>query len=135
MTEPIPPLPADSVDKPWLRVLRDAAIIFGMTFVGGFAAGLVTGALYRSSPPLLVIGLVNLGAGIAGFAIVTCLTPRNRLRHLARVGFVVWIMSLLNLLLGPTNMVAWLFSSLVIAVMLLVGLAIGTAIKPANKEG
>ena len=135
MTEPIPPLPADSGDNPWLRVLRDAAIIFGMTFVGGFAAGLVTGALYRSSPPLLVIGLVNLGAGIAGFAIDTCLTPRDRLRHLARVGFVVWIMSLLNLLLGPTNMVAWLFSSLVIAVMLLVGLAIGTAIKPANKEG
>lgn len=109
-------------------ILRDVAIIFGLTFVGGFVIG-VLGAILsipEQTAPLL-IGLSNIVLGIIGFTIAGTSNPPQRWKHLLLVALCLWPLGLLNLLAGVT-FVQWIFSIIVILFMMAVGGVISMAV-------
>jgi len=133
---PIPPIspsaPELSAPEPihWLLVLRDVAIVFGLTFLGGFVVGFTVSVLRRSgSNYLYAIVVSNLLLGTLGFVISGCLAPPNRWRHLLLVAFGVWLTGLINVVIAHVSIGQWVGSLLAVALMAGVGGAISYVFK------
>ena len=111
-----PPLSDPVVEPPFfnLRVLRNASIALVLSLLGGLMIGLL-----GSSIPVMTAGVFmifsNMAAVIAcGF--VSALTPKGQplLKHLAAVTIVVWVCGLLNVALGLTRLIHWIFQPVVL---------------------
>jgi FtsH-binding integral membrane protein len=103
----------------WKIVVRDVILIFILTGVGGFLIGLAATAS-GGGAPMPVIAASNIALSILGFAISGALTRSDRIRHLLMVALLVWILSLVNLLLG-FSLVQWLLGGPAILFACVVG--------------
>jgi len=112
----------------WLVVLRDVAIVFGLTFVGGFVIGVV-GGLRGEPVNVLVLGVSNLITATIGFSIVGSLTREKRWAHLAVVAVGAWLTGLANVALGTTNIFQWVAGIFFVAATMGVGGAISCLIR------
>jgi hypothetical protein len=77
-------------------ILRDVAIIWVLTGLGGFVAGFAAGPSLRP----VAAAVSNLLFGTVGFVISGCLATGNRWKHLAYVALLTWFTSLINVLFG-----------------------------------
>jgi len=98
--------------REWLRVLRDVAIVYGLTFLGGLIIGTTNLQGARA-----VVPWSNLILGVGGFAIAGCLHPVRRWWHLLLVAIGIWLVSLSNVVLYNFSFATWLFSAIITAVV------------------
>jgi hypothetical protein len=99
---------------------QDAAIIYFLTFLGGFALGLF--GITLDHEHAAVYQAETMVMSIAGYCILGCLR-RNPL-DLINVAFVVWLMSVSNVLLGHTSLSGWVVGFVGVAVQMLIGAAL-----------
>ena len=79
-------------------IIRDVVIIWALTFMGGFVAGVALGGLPGQAQRLAVaVGVSTWLFGTVGFTIAGCLAPPDRWRHIGFVALGVWIMSPLQI--------------------------------------
>lgn len=126
----LPPLPAPVVAPPkpvadgkqfrLKAVIRDVAIVFFLTAIGGFMVGVFIGLTKKQELFMPLIALSNMVLGVIGFAISGYLTPRNRWNHLAWVMLITWVASLINLLFG-FSFAQWLAGGIFTVLMMLIG--------------
>lgn len=102
----------------WRAVVRDVAIVVLFSFLGGLVVG-VAGT--DSQRMVLALGISNVLFGIVAFAIVGCLTPTNRFKHLAIVAAVAWLLSVVNVIVFGVPVGGWLMSLAVTAVVTAIG--------------
>ena len=101
-------------------VLRDVAIIWMLTMIGGFIIG-VSGAGGTSPRAVAAIALSNVLLGTIGFVISGCLAPARRWNHLAAVALGVWITGLVNVAIMGITLMQWAASAVLIALMMGLG--------------
>jgi len=102
-------------------ILRDAVLIFLLTGLGGFVIGFI-GSIANSIQPntitsnkaMELVGISNLLLSIIGLTISGYKIKENVADHLAYVGLAIWIMSLINIIIGKINLIQWLTSILVV---------------------
>src|SRR5436309_5634603 len=101
---PSPPAPPEKSFRPG-AVLRDVAILWCLTGIGGFIVGAASGpegygsiATGLTERAQIAIGLSNLLLCTVGYAISGCLARGNRWQHLCYVTLGVWFSSLINVL-------------------------------------
>jgi len=95
---------------------RDAFIVLGLTFLGGFIVG-ISG---QGQDHLLAVAISNLIFSTLGFFIAGCLNKSNRFKHLSKVVLIVWVVSLVNLLFGITPL-QWLSSIIFLFITMGIG--------------
>lgn len=123
----------------WKRVALDVLIIFGLTLVGGFVIGIVIGALGASgvgvtpNTMLLASAITNLFLVCGGFAYSAYKTVQNRWAHLVAVGAGIWILSLINVVLGYSKILEWVIGIIPIGFFILIGGSIGVALAKRKK--
>lgn len=83
----------------WGRVLRDVALVFLLTFFGGFIVG-ASAQLAGKTPPPGGIALSNLLFGTLGFLISGCFAPPERFKHLTIVALGAWLSGIVNVFFG-----------------------------------
>lgn len=128
---PPPPLaPAQPTQPDIGPIARDIAIVSFLTAVGGFAVGLAAGQTDRSSAGFVLgLGASNLLLGTVGFVIAGCLARGNRWRHLSYVAVGVWLVGVLNIMIGFSSFGQWLFSAFFVALVMGVGGGLSFAFK------
>ncbi len=102
----------------WLILIRDVAIVWGLTLVGGLIVGV---SEVEGSRKVLAIATSNILLGTIAFSIVGCLTPTQRFRHLFVVALGTWLTSVVNVLGGAASVVGWLFSVVAMLITAAVG--------------
>ncbi|HZO51982.1 MAG TPA: hypothetical protein VFB63_04665 [Bryobacteraceae bacterium] len=91
-----------------LPIVRDVAIVWILTAIGGFVAGLATaGTQEDPRRALLAMVVSNFLLGTVAFTIAGCLAPPNRWRHLAFVALGAWLTSLVNVVFFDVTIVQW----------------------------
>jgi hypothetical protein len=111
-------------DLNWKALLRDIAIVYGLTALGGFLAYLATAP--TPDPRIQTAASVLFGA--LGFAVAAWLTRDGRLLHLIVVSIGMWVVSALNILLG-IPFLAWLLSIVGILPVMFLGLGLALLIE------
>ena len=99
-------------------VLRDAAIVYGLTFAAALGAALL-GVNLQSKP--LSSYMANLLAGALGFTVVGTRRTRNRTEHLAWVAATVWVFNLPNIAFGIQTSTSWIRSGFTLILMAALG--------------
>jgi hypothetical protein len=115
-------------------VLRDIAVIYVLSAIGGFLLGASTGD--QSPEPLRFlwgIAVANILLVTIGFVISGCLARGNRWRHLFIVAAGVWWAGIVNVVFLGVGIVQWLLSSVLIAVLMGVGGGISFVLKKENQ--
>ena len=104
-------------------VLRDVAMIFVLTAMGGGVAGVAAGGGDPASSPsfLVAAAISNFFFGTLGFIISGCLATGNRWRHLAWVAFGVWIASIINVWFFGVTVEQWMMTAFFTAFLMAVG--------------
>src|SRR5712671_6455708 len=104
------------------RVLRDVAILWVLTAVGGFAIGLMIGRTAPSPATVqLYIAASNILLGTIGFVLSGSLARGPRWPHLGFVAAGLWLTSLINVFFMGFAPVQWLLGGIMIVVMMGVG--------------
>lgn len=80
-----------------LTVLRDAAIVYGLTFAAGIGMALA-GITLQSDPAAAYLS--NLLSGALGFLMSGIRAVSYRVEHLAWVAATLWACNLINIVLG-----------------------------------
>ena len=114
----------DSPTTPQLRpaaVARDVAILWVLTLVGGFVAG-VAGAGPGTPRFVAALFVSNTLLGIIGFIISGCLVGGRRWKHLFVVALILWLTGLVNMLSGVT-FIQWVFG--IVAILIFMGIGGG----------
>jgi hypothetical protein len=101
-------------------VIRDAFVVYGLTFAFGLGAAIV-GFNMQGSPAITY--LTNLLSGSIGFAIAGIKTSSARTEHLTWVAVTFWILNLMNIILGIQTYRAWAHSGVTIIIMAIMGSA------------
>lgn len=97
-------------------VLRDVAIVYVLTAIGGFVVGL---AGHRGDPAYIFsIAVSNLLLGTVGFTISGFLATGDRWRHLGYVALGAWGASFVNVLFFGVTVGYWGVGAFVIALMM-----------------
>jgi hypothetical protein len=113
-------------------ILRDIAIVVALTFFGGCIVGFMHANSGEGGPPIWMLALSNLALGTIGFTISAALAPpSNRWKHLAFVAAGAWLFGLVNLYFG-ISISQWFASGIFIGILMGVGGAIGTLIRPSD---
>lgn len=99
-------------------VLRDAGIIYGLTFATGIGMALVGVTLF--SYPWTTY-LANLLSGSLGFLLSGIRREVDRVEHLAWVASTLWSFNLLNVGLGLQSTASWIDSGLTVILMAAIG--------------
>ncbi len=99
-------------------VLRDAAIVYGLTFAAALGTALL-GVNLQSNPSTAY--MTNLLAGVLGFTVAGICRTRNRTEHLAWVAATVWVFNLPNIALGIQTSTSWIRSGLTLILMATLG--------------
>lgn len=95
-------------------VLRDAGIVYGLTFAAGIGMALV-GMTLQSNPSSAY--LANLLSGTLGFLVSGIRATSNRVEHLAWVAATLWTCNLLNVALHLQSTASWIHSGLTVIIM------------------
>ena len=69
---------------------------------------------------MAVLGIANLLMGSIGFAIVGCLAPGPRWRHLTIVAIGLWLTSIVNVIAFGFPLIQWLFA--IVGTFLMMGI-------------
>ena len=97
--------------KASVAVMRDVAIIYFLTFLGGFIVGVATGGPEHDPRRyMLALRVSDFSHSTLGFAIVGCLSPVARWRHIGMVAFAYWLVSYLSVLFFGITASSWLKS-------------------------
>ncbi len=99
-------------------VVRDAAIVYGLTFAAGLGMA-IAGVTLENNPSTAY--MVNLLSGALGFIVAGIRVSANRAEHLAWVAATVWTFNLTNIALGLQTSSAWIHSGLTILLMASLG--------------
>jgi len=108
-------------------IIRDVAIIFLLTFIGGFVIGFAGGG--RTPRTMAAVAISNMSLGTVGFTISGCLAVGKRWNHLAFVALGVWLIGLMNIEIAGISFWQWVFSSIFVAIMMGLGGALSYAFK------
>lgn len=118
----------------FLALLRDTAIIMGLTFLGGFILGVVFAlAKVDSERMVWAMAASNMIWGTAGFFIAAMLTRQNRWAHLWQVSLAVWVLSLMNVLIMGATLAQWVGGLVFILLMMGIGGGIASLIVSEGK--
>jgi hypothetical protein len=128
------PSPTNTLRKSFVPVIRDVAIVWILTSIGGFVVGFATALANHGQPKdmqryLLAIAASNLLLGIVAFTIVGCLAPPARWRHLSLVAVAAWLTNLINVAQFGVTIRQWLVGSLFMALIMGIGGAISYIFK------
>jgi hypothetical protein len=108
----------------WFAAFRDTAIIWLLTFFGGFIIGMA-GAGGNEDQVAAALVVSNLVLGSIGFTLSACLARSQRFEHLVMVGLLTWLISLPNVFLFEMMTLSqWFFSSLFVAFIMFAGLGL-----------
>ena len=99
-------------------VVRDAAIVYGLTFAAGLCMAAAGITLENNSSTAY---LWNLLSGVLGFTLAGIRLSDNRAEHLAWVAATLWTFNLTNIVLGLQTSSAWIHSGLTILLMASLG--------------
>lgn len=99
-------------------VLRDAGIVYGLTFATGIGMALI-GVTLQNNASTTYLG--NLLSGTLGFLISGVRAGAHRIEHLAWVAATVWTCNLLNIILGLQTTTSWIQSGLTVILMAALG--------------
>jgi FtsH-binding integral membrane protein len=99
-------------------VLRDVAIIFGLTLIGGVIVGV---ALDSEQNKTVALAVSTILFGIIGFCISGALIKVNRFNHLLKVAIGFWILGIVNVLFGKSTIIQWASSIIVILILMGIG--------------
>jgi len=103
-------------------VIRDAAIIYAITFVVGFLIVLLAVPHLSPTSSSLLAGLCNLAFAGVGFAFSGCRAPRgNRWAHLGWVAVLIWLSGLVEAIVSKDWLIPWLLSFVPIGISMGVG--------------
>jgi hypothetical protein len=108
--------------------------LVGLTFLAGFVIGLTQSPSASPTQMLVLIGLSNIICVTLGFIIVAVRTNRQRLKHLAIVAFILWIISAFNLLMAEIVLAQWLIALPLLMILMLIGFGISCLIKPQQTD-
>lgn len=109
-------------------VLRDAGIVYGLTFTAGVGMALVGVTLF--SYPWTTY-LANLLSGASGFLLSGIRTEFDRLEHLAWVAATLWTFNLINIVLGLQSTASWIYSGVTVLFMAAIGGTLSALFAPA----
>lgn len=104
-------------------VLRDAAIVYALTFASGLTMALL-GENLQSNPS--TVYLANLVSGALGFTVAGIYRARNRTEHLAWVAATVWVFNLPNIAFGIQTSTSWIRSGFTLILMAALGGTLAT---------
>jgi len=124
-----PPPPSDQQVRIG-PIIRDIVIVWALTAMGGFVAGVATGGPQRD-PQRFVLALAasNFLLGTVAFTIVGCLAPPDRWRHLGFVAIGAWFTSIINVLFFGISLPQWIFAAIFIGIIMGFGGAISYVFK------
>lgn len=91
----------------WKEVVRDLAIFWALTLLGGVVAGLVAGPGGASVDAIAVSTFIF---SVVAFTISGCLTRIDRFKHLMILSAIAWLTSLVNVALGDVTLPSWFLS-------------------------
>lgn len=111
----------------WRLIGIHALIIFALTVVGGFLVGFI-GGFFGSALPIYALAISNLIAASAGFAYSAYTVREKRWAHLGTVALVLWLMSLINPILGLATLGEWMLSFIAIVFFMAIGGGVGAFI-------
>ena len=111
-------------------IIRDVVIVWVLTAIGGFVAGIATGGPQRDAQRfMLAVAASNLLLGTVAFTIAGCLAPPGRWCHLAIVAAGAWLTSLLNVMFFGVGVAQWTGGAIFMAVIMGIGGAISYVFK------
>ena len=99
--------------RPW-AILRDAGIVYGLTFAAGIGMASI-GVTLQSSP--WTAYLANLLSGALGFLASGIRANSDRVEHLAWVAATLWTCNLLNVALRLQSTASWIHSGITVILM------------------
>ncbi|MHB8901221.1 MAG: hypothetical protein ACYC6Y_20930 [Thermoguttaceae bacterium] len=103
----------------WKALVRDVAVIFFLTFLGGVVIGVASAG---RDLPMAAVGVSNIIFMIVGFTISGCIVKVQRFRHMFHVALAVWLLGAFNILLVPgLGLVQWAAGLVGIMIMMLIG--------------
>ena len=97
-------------------IIRDVIIVWILTAMGGFVAGLATGGPQGDAQRfMLAVTVSNFLLGTVAFTIAGCLAPPPRWRHLGLVAAGAWLTGLLNVVFFHFTVPQWIGSAIFMA--------------------
>lgn len=81
----------------WRIILRNAAIVIGLTFVGGLVVTIISALLWKVFPSHTLIAVTDLICETLGFFISGSLTRSQRWKYLCLTVIPVWVSDLIRL--------------------------------------
>ena len=113
-------------------IIRDVAIVWVLTAIGGFLVGLAGGATGQNPQAILVVS--NLLLGTVAFTIAGCLAPPPRWRHLGFVALGSWLTSLINVVFFKVTIAQWFASIIFLGIIMSIGGGISYLFKKDAKR-
>jgi hypothetical protein len=116
------PSPGETARKtPIGPIVRDVAIVWVLTSIGGFVVGFATALASHGAPRdmqryMAAIAASNFLLGTVAFTVVGCLAPSARWRHLGIVAVAAWLTDLINVGLFGVNIRQWFLGAIFMAV-------------------
>ena len=121
-----------------LRVLRNAAIVYLLSFVGGIFAALIDYAIGQcgwSMADILLLAVTNmLSFAVGGFICARSTQGQPLDRHLTAVGLLLWASGLANVALGRITFREWFPQPILIALCLAFGAWMSSLLKGGQKD-
>jgi hypothetical protein len=115
-------------------IIRDVVIVWVLTAMGGFVAGIATAGPQRDAQRfMLAVAVSNLLLGTVAFTIVGCLAPPPRWRHLAIVAAGAWLTSFINVVFFGVGIAQWIAAAIFIAIIMGIGGALSYVFKRDTK--
>ncbi|HAP41416.1 MAG TPA: hypothetical protein DCQ94_16910 [Nitrospira sp.] len=112
--------------RPW-AVLRDAGIVYGLTFAAGIGMASI-GVTLQSNPSSAYVA--NLLSGALGFLVSGLRATSERVEHLAWVAATLWTCNLLNVALHLQSAASWIHSGLTVIFMAALGGTLSMILPP-----
>lgn len=92
-------------------ILKDVAILWVLTFIGGLILGVGLGAAGVQGPSgQIAIGLSNVLFSIVGFCISGASAKINRFNHLIKVAIAFWLINAINIVVVHVSITQWVSS-------------------------
>jgi hypothetical protein len=136
-TTPPPIVPAPLATERRVRIgpiIRDVFIVWILTALGGFVAGVATGGPQGDAQRFMLAVMVsNILLGTVAFTIAGCLAPPARWRHLALVALGSWLTSVVNVLFFGVSIAQWIGGAIFTALIMGVGGGISYIFKRNTK--
>lgn len=115
-------------------IIRDVIIVWVLTAMGGFVAGVATGGPQRDAQRFMFAVMVsNVLLGTVAFTIAGCLAPPGRWRHLGFVALGAWFTSLINVVFFGVTIPQWIGGAIFMVIVMAIGGGISYVFKRDTK--